>query len=106
MGMVSAAFDPSRYDLYVKPYALRVNRSQVHYTQALEILPFPADLPEDLKLMVAFLWVDGFFEHYKVRVDHWLDMPNFQNPNLPPNDHLSINQLANTKNGWQEIRQA
>lgn len=104
---IAAAFEKKNYEHYAqKPGCYRIGRSQNDYANALVEIDFPPELPDDLRKMIAFLWVDGFFEHYQISVWSWLHSSGFQRPDLVTlvTNQKPIMELMKSEAGLDSLR--
>lgn len=60
----------------------------------------------ELKLFFSFLFSCGFFMEYIIDFDDWLQMRNWENPNLTKldNDNQSIIEIINRPNGSSVLK--
>ena len=104
---VAAAFDEQKFKEFKKRsgyYYISAKHSD--FKKSLEELDINVNLPDDLKKLIAFLQVDGFFKYYKLNVSDWLSIQNYQNPEseIKSKNPMTILQLASTPEELNYLR--
>ncbi|HLO45349.1 MAG TPA: hypothetical protein VK175_13520 [Leadbetterella sp.] len=104
---IDAAFDENRHlEFKLKKGYYRVDYNFTEYIECLKDTKGLENIPNDIKKVIVFLKMDGFYEHYKINISDWLFMKNFCNPeNEIKNAKYSIIELLEIRNADNFLRE-
>ena len=102
---IIAAFNKNEIVKYNTKQGYYLNSNIQDYTNALNSLEIDVKIPTDIKKVIAFLVVDGFFNYYSIDPNTWLSMNNYINPKIKlPNQKKSIKELSSNQEGLNYLR--
>lgn len=104
---IDAAFDEVRHFQYrSKSGYYRLDRDFHAYPDRLNTIKGLEKMPMDIRKVIVFLEVDGFFDEYRISVPEWLTIKNFCNPKheVKPTDR-SVTEILTIEYGENYIRE-
>lgn len=102
---IVAAFDENEINKYKTKSDYYLNSNCQDYINALDTLELDIELPVDIRQVIAFLIVDGFFNYYTIAPEAWILVNNYTNPKRElPNLKKTIKELSVNQEGLNYLR--
>jgi len=79
----------------------RVDTISKDYVESLSNLQLEIDLPNDIRCVIAFLVVDGFFSNLSIKPSAWIRMNNYANKN--PTDYSTNHRIIDLTNSNEKL---
>ncbi len=106
MKYIQPSYDKQRYNEMIINfgYASESFHNFENQYKAYQMLKENIKMDEGVKMFIGFMAGNGFFEHFKISVEEWLNSKNWFNPNLVVDEGYSIYEILSLNHGLNFIK--